>query len=123
MLATLFDWALSSALLTFAFAGLLRWLSDRAPRHRALWIGAVVSALLFTLGKHLIGLYLGRATIASSYGAAGSLVVVMLWVYYSSQIMLFGAACGYADEALRAAPAHRSPPRFEPTPTHAQPSH
>ena len=62
--------------------------------------------MLFTLGKNLIGLYLGRASIASSYGAAGSFVVVMLWVYYSSQIMLFGAACGYADEALRLGPVH-----------------
>jgi len=89
-----------------AFAALLRWLPDRPPRHRGLVISAVVSALLFTLGKNLIGLYLARAGVASSYGAAGSFVVVMLWVYYSSQIMLFGAACGYADEALRLGPSH-----------------
>jgi membrane protein len=106
MLATLVDWVVSGALLTVAFAALLRWLPDRPPRHRGLAISAIVSAVLFTLGKNLIGLYLARAGVASSYGAAGSFVVVMLWVYYSSQIMLFGAACGYADEALRLGPAH-----------------
>jgi membrane protein len=106
MLATLGDWVVSGALLTVAFAALLRWLPDRPPRHRGLAISAIVSAVLFTLGKNLIGLYLARAGVASSYGAAGSFVVVMLWVYYSSQIMLFGAACGYADEALRLGPAH-----------------
>ena len=106
VLATLADWLVSGALLAVAFAALLRWLPDRPPRHRGLMISALVSAVLFTLGKNLIGLYLGRASIASSYGAAGSFVVVMLWVYYSSQIMLFGAACGYADEALRLGPVH-----------------
>ena len=106
VLATLADWIVSGALLAVAFGALLRWLPDRPPRHRGLMISAVVSAVLFTLGKSLIGLYLGRASIASSYGAAGSFVVVMLWVYYSSQIMLFGAACGYADEALRLGPVH-----------------
>ena len=101
VLATLIDWVVSAGMLTVAFAALLRWLPDRPPRHRGLAISAVVSALLFALGKNLIGLYLARAGVASSYGAAGSFVVVMLWVYYSSQIMLFGAACGYADESLR----------------------
>lgn len=105
VLATLADWIVSCAVLAVAFGALLRWLPDRPPRHRGLMISALVSAVLFTLGKSLIGLYLGRASIASSYGAAGSFVVVMLWVYYSSQIMLFGAACGYADEALRLGPA------------------
>jgi membrane protein len=100
-LASLFDLVVSGALLAVAFGGLLRWLPDRPPQRRGLVISALVSAALFTLGKHLIGLYLGRATFASAYGAAGSFVVLMMWVYYSSQIMLFGAACGYADEALR----------------------
>jgi len=106
VLATLSDWVVSGAVLTVAFAALLRWLPDRPPRHRGLAISAIVSAVLFTIGKNLIGLYLARAGVASSYGAAGSFVVVMLWVYYSSQIMLFGAACGYADEALRLGPQH-----------------
>jgi membrane protein len=55
------------------------------------WIGATVTSLLFSIGKSLIGLYLGRSSVASSFGAAGSLVIVLLWVYYSAQIFLFGA--------------------------------
>jgi membrane protein len=55
------------------------------------WIGAAVTALLFTVGKSLIGLYLGRSTVASVYGAAGSLIVILLWVYYSAQVVFFGA--------------------------------
>src|SRR5918999_2343515 len=55
------------------------------------WVGAVVTAALFTIGKYLISLYIGRSAVASSFGAAGSLVVVMIWVYYSAQIFLLGA--------------------------------
>jgi membrane protein len=55
------------------------------------WIGAAVTALLFTVGKFLIGLYIGKSAIASGFGAAGSIVVVLVWVYYSAQIFLFGA--------------------------------
>ena len=54
-------------------------------------IGALVTALLFTIGKSLISLYIGSSTVASSYGAAGSLIVVLLWIYYSAQIFLLGA--------------------------------
>jgi membrane protein len=55
------------------------------------WMGAAMTALLFTIGKFAIGLYLGKSNVASAYGAAGSLVVVLVWVYYSAQILLFGA--------------------------------
>jgi membrane protein len=58
---------------------------------RNVWTGAAVTAVLFTIGKTLIGLYLGRSTVASVYGAAGSLIVILLWVYYSAQIVFFGA--------------------------------
>jgi membrane protein len=58
---------------------------------RDVWIGAAVTSLLFSVGKLLIGLYLGKSSVASSFGAAGSLVIVLLWVYYSAQIFLFGA--------------------------------
>jgi membrane protein len=54
-------------------------------------VGASVTALLFTLGKHLIGAYLGRAAYGSTYGAAGSFVIVLLWIYYSAQLFFFGA--------------------------------
>lgn len=96
--ASLFDPLLTVVMLSVAFAGLLRWLPERAPSRPALWLGALASALLFTFGKSLIGLYLGRASVSSSYGAAGSFVVLMLWVYYSSQILLFGAALGWVFE-------------------------
>jgi membrane protein len=58
---------------------------------RDVWIGAAATALLFTLGKFLIGLYLAKSSVASTYGAAGSLVIVLLWIYYSSQILFLGA--------------------------------
>jgi len=58
---------------------------------RHVWLGATVTALLFSIGKFVIGLYIGKSSIASSYGAAGALVVLLLWVYFSAQIFLFGA--------------------------------
>ncbi len=83
---------LSTAVLGLAFGALLRWVPDRPPRWGAVWAGSISCALMFGLGKYLIGLYLSRASVASSYGAAGSFVVVMLWVYYTGQILLYGAA-------------------------------
>lgn len=56
-----------------------------------MWLGALVTSLLFTIGKFLIGLYIGTSGIASSFGAAGSLVIILIWVYYSAQIFLIGA--------------------------------
>jgi membrane protein len=105
----LFDFVLSAAVLTVAFAIFLRWLPDGPPRWRSVWIGAFASALLFALGKHLIGLYLGRVSASNSFGAAGSLAVVMLWVYYSSQILLFGAAVAWALDGVRAEDPHPVP--------------
>jgi membrane protein len=60
-------------------------------RWHDVWIGAAVTALLFTIGKFLIGLYIGKSGVTSGFGAAGSLVVVLVWVYYSAQIFLMGA--------------------------------
>jgi membrane protein len=76
---------------TLLFAMIFKYLPDVKIRWRDVWLGAAVTALLFTLGKFLLGLYLGRASVASAYGAAGALVIVMLWAYYSSQILFFGA--------------------------------
>lgn len=101
-LAGVLDVGLSFLVLSSAFAAILRWLPDEAPTRAGVAVSATMSAGLFVLGKSLIGLYLGRASVASSYGAAGSFVVVMLWVYYSSQILLFGAAAGREWDARRA---------------------
>ena len=60
------------------------------------WLGALATALFFTIGKTLIGLYLGKSSIGSAYGAAGSLIVVIVWVYYSAQIFFFGAEFTHA---------------------------
>jgi membrane protein len=81
----------SLALLTLLFAMIFKLLPDVKMRWRAAWVGAALTAVLFALGNYGIGLYLGRSASISAYGAAGSLVVVMLWVYYSSQVLLFGA--------------------------------
>ena len=56
-----------------------------------MWVGGIVTAILFSIGKAVIGLYLGNSSVASAYGAAGSLAVVLIWIYYSAQLVLFGA--------------------------------
>ncbi len=76
---------------TLFFATLFRLVPDVKLAWRDVWLGAVLTALLFTLGKWLIGLYLEQAGIATAYGAAGSLAALLLWVYYSAQIFIFGA--------------------------------
>ena len=81
----------SVAIFTLLFAAIYKALPDRSIAWRDVIVGAFVTALMFTAGKSLIGWYLGRAAINSSYGAAGSLIVLMLWLYYSALIFLFGA--------------------------------
>lgn len=82
---------LSLILTTVLFAYIFKVLPHARPAWSDVWLGAVVTSLLFTLGKYLIGLYLGQAAPGSAYGAAGSFVVLLIWVYYSTQILLFGA--------------------------------
>jgi membrane protein len=82
---------LSLAVITLLFAMMFKFLPDANIAWRDVWIGAFITALLFTIGKFALGFYLGRSGVASSYGAAGSLIVLLLWVYYSSQIVFFGA--------------------------------
>ena len=81
----------SFALVTVTFAMIYKIIPRVRIGWRDVWIGAAVTALLFAIGKSLIGLYLGRSTFASGFGAAGSLVVLLVWMYYSAQIFLFGA--------------------------------
>lgn len=82
---------LSFGLAVVLFAMIFKYLPDVKIAWRDVWTGAVATALLFTIGKFLIGLYLGRSTVASSFGAAGSVIVLLLWVYYSAQILFLGA--------------------------------
>ena len=86
------NFAVSLGIITLLFALIFKVLPDVIISWRDVWIGASVTALLFTIGKVLLGAYLGRSSVGSAYGAAGSFVVVLLWVYYSTQILLFGAA-------------------------------
>ena len=85
------DWVLSFAVLSALFAGMFKLLPDARIAWTDVWVGAVATALLFTIGKSVIGLYLGGRDPGSAYGAAGSLAVVLIWVYYTSMIVLFGA--------------------------------
>jgi membrane protein len=85
------DLALSLAMTTVLFALIYRYIPRAHVDWRDVWIGAAVTALLFAVGKWLIGLYIGKSAVASYYGAAGSLIVLMIWVYYSALIFLFGA--------------------------------
>ena len=81
----------SLAVVTLLFAAIYKYLPDAKIRWRDVWVGSIVTALLFTLGKYLIGLYLGNSNLATVYGAAGTVVVILTWVFYSSQILFFGS--------------------------------
>jgi membrane protein len=83
----------SVAVITVLFALIFKYLPDAHPpvEWKDIWVGALLTAGLFTLGKYGIGLYLGRSRIGTAFGAAGSLVLLLVWVYYSAQILFFGA--------------------------------
>jgi membrane protein len=81
----------SLCVLTVLFAMLYKWLPNVPIAWRDVWIGAFTTAVLFSAGRVAIGFYLGHSAIASAYGAAGTLVVLLLWLYYSAQVFLFGA--------------------------------
>jgi len=85
------NFVVSLVVTTLLFAMTFRILPDVDIRWSDVWVGAVITALLFALGKYLIGFYLGRSAFASTYGAAGSLIALLTWVYYSAQIFFLGA--------------------------------
>jgi len=87
----LLDLAVSLSVITLLFAMIFKILPAARIRWRDVWLGAAVTALLFTIGKLAIGIYIGKAHIGSGYGVAGSIVILITWVYYSAQIMFFGA--------------------------------
>jgi membrane protein len=89
--AHVFDLVVSFGVLTVVFGAIYKLMPRAHIQWRDVWVGAVVTALLFTIGKFLIGLYLGKSNIGSSFGAFGSIIIVMVWIYYSAQIFLLGA--------------------------------
>jgi membrane protein len=84
------NFAISFTVITLLFAMIYRFLPDAVIAWRDVWLGAVITSLLFGLGKFLIGLYLGQAAVGSPFGAAASLAVLLIWIYYAAQIFLFG---------------------------------
>jgi len=91
LLAHVLDWTVSFVLIASVFAMIYKWVPRVRLAWRDVWIGATLTALLFIVGKSLIGLYIGSSGVASPFGAAASLVVLLLWVYFSAQIFLLGA--------------------------------
>jgi membrane protein len=85
------NFLISLGVITLLFAMMYRVLPDAKVAWRDMWLGAFITALLFVIGKQLLGVYLGRQSFGSTYGAAGSLVVLLVWIYYSAQIFFFGA--------------------------------
>jgi membrane protein len=91
VVAQIFNFVLSFVVITGLFAAIYKVLPDARIAWKDVWVGAVVTSLLFTIGKFLLGLYLGRSNPGEAFGAAGSLALLLVWVYYSSMIVLFGA--------------------------------
>jgi membrane protein len=81
----------SFVIFALLFAAIYKWLPDAKITWRDVWVGALGTAILFAVGKSLIGLYLGHSNVATAYGAAGALAVIMVWVYYTASILLLGA--------------------------------
>ena len=103
------DLLISFLIITLLFTLIFKLLPDVTVSWKDVWIGSVFTAVLFMVGKFLIGIYIGSASIGSIYGAAGSLVIVLVWTYYSSQILFFGA------ELIRAYAKYFDPAQIVPT--------
>jgi len=104
----------SFALVTLLFAMMFRFLPDTRVEWRDVWLGAAFTSLLFVIGKVALGLYLGKGAVGSAYGAAGSLVVILVWVYWSAQILFFGAE--FTQVYAREQGSHRHAARVEKSP-------
>ncbi|MFN8288534.1 MAG: YihY/virulence factor BrkB family protein [Chitinophagales bacterium] len=91
VLFKLVDYILSMGLTMLLFSLIYKFMSDAKLKWRSVWKGALFTTVLFILGKYLIGLYISKSNLASTYGAAGSVIVILVWVFYSSQILFFGA--------------------------------
>jgi len=121
------NFAVSFGLITVVFALIYKIIPRVDIQWHDVWIGAAVTSLLFSIGKLLIGLYIGKSSVASGFGAAGSLVVILLWVYYSAQIFLMGAeftwiyAHRYGSLKGRPIPGEDEAIRRQRPPTYGQP--
>lgn len=100
MLVNMLDIVFSFMMTTAMFALIYKFMPSVKIRWGEVWIGAVITAILFTIGKFLIGLYIGRSAITSGFGAAGSLIALLVWVYYSAQIFLLGAEFTWAYSSI-----------------------
>jgi membrane protein len=98
----------SFAVIALLFAMMFKWLPDTHVAWRDVWLGAILTAALFEVGKFLIGLYIGKQGLESTYGAAASIVVVLIWVYYSAQLVLMGAE--FTNVYARRYGSHRHAP-------------
>ena len=85
------EFIFSVGIITVLFAAMFKFLPDTEVKWHDVWLGAALTAILFNLGKLGLGLYLGRGAVGSAYGAAGSVLIILLWVYYSGLIFYFGA--------------------------------
>ena len=106
----LLNMAVSFVVVSLLFAIIFRVLPDTKISWHDVWLGGALTALLFTIGKFLLGLYLGHAAIGSSYGAAGSLIVMLVWVYYAAQILFFGAEFTWVYSERRKTQKSQPPP-------------
>jgi len=112
------NFVISLGVITCLFAMIFKTVPDVQIAWRDVWIGAALTALLFTIGKLVLGLYLGRASVASPYGAAGSIIVLVIWVYYATQILFMGAEFTQVYARSRGAqviPSKHAMPVDEPT--------
>jgi membrane protein len=108
LLLSVLNFAVSLAVLTLLFSMLFKWLPDRRLAWRDVWLGGLATAVLFNIGKSAIAWYIGTQGFESTYGAAASIVVLLIWVYYSAQIVLFGAELTQAYAARTAKGEHRA---------------
>jgi membrane protein len=98
--AQVIDLLVSFLVVSGLFALLFKYVPDAIIGWKDVWLGALVTGFLFTLGKYFIGAYLATTAVASSYGAAGSVVIVLIWAYYSALILFFGAELTQAYASL-----------------------
>jgi membrane protein len=114
MVARMVNEAVSFVICAALFTGLMRLSDGPKPRMRFLVFGACIGSLLFTVGRQLLALYLSSAAVVSAYGAAGSLIVLLMWIYFSSAVLLLGASCARAlEEHVGAEKGVAPPPKSE----------